>query len=87
MPARRTARIGLILLFGIVVNNAILLVSRFWTEAGLILKAKLGGDPEPEAALFRDQSKRLGGSDAPPPAPVLSPASAGTSAAARAQMG
>ena len=58
-----SARIGLILLFGIVVNNAILLVSRFRTEAGLILKAKLGGDPEAEAGLFSDQSKRLGGSD------------------------
>jgi Cu/Ag efflux pump CusA len=50
-------------LFGIVVNNAILLVSRFRHEAALILKAKLGGDPEAEAALFDGQRKNLGGSD------------------------
>lgn len=37
-----SARIGLILLFGIVVNNAILLVSRFREEARLILEARLG---------------------------------------------
>ncbi len=47
-----SAQIGLVLLFGVVVNNAILLVSRFRTEVALILKAKLGGDPEREAALF-----------------------------------
>ena len=37
-----SAQIGLVLLFGVVVNNAILLVSRFRTEIALILKAKLG---------------------------------------------
>ena len=40
-----SARIGLILMFGIVVNNAILLISRFRTESSLILKIKQGGDP------------------------------------------
>jgi HAE1 family hydrophobic/amphiphilic exporter-1 len=58
-----SARIGLILLFGIVVNNAILLVSRFRTEATLVLKARLGGDPSGEAALFPAMRKQLGGSD------------------------
>jgi HAE1 family hydrophobic/amphiphilic exporter-1 len=58
-----SARIGLVLLFGIVVNNAILLTSRFRTEAALILKAKRGGDPEAEAALFPGLRKTLGGSD------------------------
>jgi HAE1 family hydrophobic/amphiphilic exporter-1 len=56
-----SAKIGLVLLFGIVVNNAILLVSRFRTEARLILKAKLGGDPQARAALFDGQRKPLGG--------------------------
>lgn len=58
-----SARIGLVLLFGIVVNNAILLVSRFRQEAAMILKAKLGGDPESEAALFAGMRKQLGGSN------------------------
>jgi HAE1 family hydrophobic/amphiphilic exporter-1 len=63
-----SARIGLILLFGIVVNNAILLLSRCRTEATLILKAKLGGDPLRDAALFPTSGllglqKQLGGSD------------------------
>jgi HAE1 family hydrophobic/amphiphilic exporter-1 len=58
-----SARIGLILLFGIVVNNAILLISRFRTEATLILKARLGGDPATEASLMPGLSKQLGGSD------------------------
>jgi uncharacterized membrane protein YhaH (DUF805 family) len=58
-----SAKIGLILLFGIVVNNAILLLSRFRTESTLILKAKLGGDPGGEAALFAGMNKDLGGSD------------------------
>ena len=58
-----SARIGLVLLFGIVVNNAILLASRFRTESSLILKARLGGDPESEAALFPGLRKLLGGSD------------------------
>ncbi len=58
-----SAQIGLVLLFGIVVNNAILLLSRFRTEARLILKAKLGGDPERAAALFPDSRRQLGGAD------------------------
>jgi HAE1 family hydrophobic/amphiphilic exporter-1 len=58
-----SARIGLILLFGIVVNNAILLLSRFRTEATLTLKARLGGDPTGEASLFPSVGKQLGGSD------------------------
>jgi HAE1 family hydrophobic/amphiphilic exporter-1 len=58
-----SAKIGLVLLFGIVVNNAILLASRFRTEAALILKARMGGDPEAEAALFPGMRKCLGGSD------------------------
>jgi HAE1 family hydrophobic/amphiphilic exporter-1 len=58
-----SAYIGLILLFGIVVNNAILLVSRFRTEATLILNVKLGGDPSSQRALFPGLRKQLGGSD------------------------
>jgi HAE1 family hydrophobic/amphiphilic exporter-1 len=58
-----SARIGLVLLFGVVVNNAILLVARFRTESRLILKAKLGGDPAADAALFPGQRKPIGGSD------------------------
>ena len=58
-----SAQIGLVLLFGIVVNNAILLLSRFRAEARLILKARLGGDPERDAALFPDSRRQLGGGD------------------------
>ncbi len=58
-----SARIGLVLLFGIVVNNAILLVSRYRSEASLILKKTLGGDPEAESALFAGGRKWLGGSN------------------------
>ena len=58
-----SAQIGLVLLFGVVVNNAILLVSRFRTEVALILKAKLGGDPESAAALFPGSRRPLGGMD------------------------
>ncbi len=58
-----SAQIGLVLLFGVVVNNAILLVSRFRTEVALILKAKLGGDPERQAALFPGSRRTLGGMD------------------------
>jgi HAE1 family hydrophobic/amphiphilic exporter-1 len=58
-----SARIGLVLLFGVVVNNAILLVNRIQTESSLILRAKLGGDPEREAAIFPGLRKTLGGSD------------------------
>ena len=48
------------LVFGVVVNNAILLVSHFRTECALILRAKLGGDPCAEAALFPGHQKQLG---------------------------
>lgn len=58
-----SAQIGLVLLFGVVVNNAILLVSRFRTEIALILKAKLGGDPERDGGLFVGSRRPLGGSD------------------------
>jgi HAE1 family hydrophobic/amphiphilic exporter-1 len=58
-----SARIGLVLLFGIVVNNAILLVSRFRTEAAGILKIKLGRDPGAHAALFPRTRKQVGGID------------------------
>jgi HAE1 family hydrophobic/amphiphilic exporter-1 len=58
-----SARIGLVLLFGIVVNNAILLVSRFRHEAALVLKARLGGDPEANAGILNQTRKQLGGSD------------------------
>jgi len=58
-----SARIGLILLFGIVVNNAILLISRFRTEADLVLKARLGGDPSAQASFMPGMKKQLGGSD------------------------
>lgn len=57
-----SARIGLILLFGIAVNNGILLVSRFRTEATLILKSKFGTDATTESALFAGASADLGGS-------------------------
>jgi HAE1 family hydrophobic/amphiphilic exporter-1 len=55
-----SAQIGLILLFGIVVNNAILLVSRFRTEAALILRARLPGDPSEGASLFPGMRKQIG---------------------------
>ncbi len=58
-----SAQIGMVLLFGVVVNNAILLVSRFRTEVSLILKARLGGDPELDAAIFPGSRHTLGGSD------------------------
>jgi HAE1 family hydrophobic/amphiphilic exporter-1 len=58
-----SARIGLILLFGIVVNNAILLASRFRTESTLILKKRLGGDPEGRFALFPSTRVQPGGVD------------------------
>jgi len=58
-----SARIGLVLLFGIVVNNAILLVSRYRYEAAQILRLRLGGDPGEKAALFGGMRKQLGGSD------------------------
>ncbi|MEJ2722705.1 MAG: efflux RND transporter permease subunit [bacterium] len=62
-PFDSSARIGLILLFGIVVNNAILLVTRFRTEASLILKAKLGVDPAQQLALFPSTRTQPGGTD------------------------
>lgn len=58
-----SAQIGLVLLFGVAVANAILLVSRYRVEASLILKAKLGGDPEVAASLFPPLRKTLGGVD------------------------
>ncbi|MCZ6766062.1 MAG: efflux RND transporter permease subunit, partial [bacterium] len=58
-----SARIGLILLFGIVVNNAILLLSRFRTEATLTLRTYLGRDPSEDRSLFPGLAKQLGGSD------------------------
>jgi HAE1 family hydrophobic/amphiphilic exporter-1 len=57
-----SAQIGLVLLFGVVVNNAILLVSRFRTEIALVLRAHLGGDPERDGALFPGSRRPLGGS-------------------------
>jgi HAE1 family hydrophobic/amphiphilic exporter-1 len=58
-----SAKIGLVLLFGVAVNNAILLVTRYRTEAMLILKAKLGSDPELSHSLFPPLRKAIGGSD------------------------
>jgi len=58
-----SARIGLVLLFGIVVNNAILLASRYRHEAAAILKERLGGDPEAELSLMPKFRKQVGGSD------------------------
>jgi HAE1 family hydrophobic/amphiphilic exporter-1 len=58
-----SAQVGLVLLFGVVVNNAILLVSRFRTESSMILRARLGGDPESDAAIFPGSRHTLGGSD------------------------
>ncbi|MEZ4650981.1 MAG: efflux RND transporter permease subunit [Candidatus Eisenbacteria bacterium] len=58
-----SARIGLVLLFGIVVNNAILLVSRFRHEAESILRLKLGGEPAVSRSLLPGLRKQLGGSD------------------------
>jgi HAE1 family hydrophobic/amphiphilic exporter-1 len=58
-----SAQIGLVLLFGVAVANAILLVSRYRTEASLILKSRLGGDPEVAASLFPPLRKALGGID------------------------
>jgi hypothetical protein len=58
-----SARIGLILLFGVVVNNAILLVSRFRTEAALALRDRFGADPSRRLALFGDTTVQPGGTD------------------------
>jgi len=58
-----SAMIGLVLMFGVVVNNGILLLSRYRTEAALIMKVKLGGDPSERAALFPGLRKQLGGMD------------------------
>jgi HAE1 family hydrophobic/amphiphilic exporter-1 len=57
-----SAQVGLVLLFGVVVNNAILLISRFRTEIALVLKARLGGDPERDGAIFPGSRRPLGGS-------------------------
>jgi HAE1 family hydrophobic/amphiphilic exporter-1 len=58
-----SARIGLVLLFGVAVNNAILLVTRYRVEATLILKSKLGRDPELTTSLFPPLRRNCGGSD------------------------
>ncbi len=58
-----SARIGLILLFGIVVNNAILLVSRFRTESWLELRARLGFDPAETLSLVPGLRRRPGGGE------------------------
>lgn len=58
-----SARIGLVLLFGVAVNNVILLVSRYRTEATMILKARLGEDPELSKSLFPPIRSRPGGKD------------------------
>ena len=58
-----SARIGLVLLFGVAVNNAILLVSRYRVEARLILKSRLGSDPELTTSLFPPLRRDVGGSD------------------------
>ncbi|MCG8460375.1 MAG: efflux RND transporter permease subunit [Holophagales bacterium] len=58
-----SAQIGLVLLFGVVVNNAILLASRFRHEASLVLRGKLGGDPEARSGLFENTRRHLGGVD------------------------
>ncbi|MCP3981104.1 MAG: efflux RND transporter permease subunit [bacterium] len=57
-----SAKIGLVLVFGVVVNNAILLVSRFRRESELVLQARQGGDPGAEYGLFPGLRKALGGS-------------------------
>ncbi|MCP4545143.1 MAG: efflux RND transporter permease subunit [bacterium] len=58
-----SAQIGLVMLFGIVVNNAILLVSRYRHESAESLKKLQGGDPCAEAGLFPKLSKQLGSVD------------------------
>lgn len=58
-----SARIGLVLLFGVAVNNAILLISRYRVEAKLILKSRLGQDPELTTSLFPPLRRNVGGSD------------------------
>jgi len=58
-----SAQIGLVLLFGVVVNNAILLVSRFRSEATLVLRARLHSDPESDAALLKGERTQVGGGD------------------------
>lgn len=58
-----SARIGLVLLFGVAVNNAILLVTRYRVESTLILKSRLGRDPELSTSLFPPLRRNCGGSD------------------------
>jgi HAE1 family hydrophobic/amphiphilic exporter-1 len=58
-----SAQIGLVLLFGVAVNNAILLASRYRTEATLILKDRLGEDPELSTSLFPPLRRTPGGKD------------------------
>jgi len=52
-----------VLLFGIAVNDSILLVSRFRTEATLILKSRLRTDPELANSLFPPMRRTPGGKD------------------------
>jgi HAE1 family hydrophobic/amphiphilic exporter-1 len=56
-----SAQIGLVLLFGVAVNNAILLVSRYRVEASLILKSRLGRDPELATSLCPPLRREVGG--------------------------
>jgi HAE1 family hydrophobic/amphiphilic exporter-1 len=58
-----SAKIGLVLLFGVAVNNAILLVSRYRKEAMLILRHRLGADPELAQSICPPLRKSIGGSD------------------------
>ena len=58
-----SARIGLILLFGVVVNNAILLAGEFRNEAARVLKTFMGGEPSKRLALFPDTTAHPGGVD------------------------
>ena len=52
VPFDSSAQIGLVLLFGIVVNNAILLVSRFRHESALVLQANWAAIPRTTPACF-----------------------------------
>lgn len=58
-----SARIGLVLLFGVVVNNAILLVARYRSEAEAILRDRFGHDLLAVRSLLPGFRKQLGGSD------------------------
>jgi HAE1 family hydrophobic/amphiphilic exporter-1 len=58
-----SARIGLILLFGVVVNNAILLAAQFRKEATTVLEDRFGGDPSKRLALFPETTVQPGALD------------------------